>query len=306
MFGKLNPFDLSGPEFLLLYSICLGIVSAITIAWRLLQRVARTESKARQSKPLNVWELAYLRGRDLVVAQTAVIDLSAAKLIKPDKHKLKLLAVSQKPDRPLSPVPNVIFRAAQSADGLSAATVQKEIAFECDRIRTELVDRGMIKTGGDRFWEASVGYLGFGLLMAAGLMRVGMGLVRESPVGYLMLLLLLTFLVGLALTYTGYLTNAGRQALKESATEMQRQGPQLGISEAAMETSGETVPAMATWAFAVAGLSTAQSMLDPDITELIKKHGMTADGGASDGSGTGCGGGDGGGCGGGGCGGCGS
>jgi uncharacterized protein (TIGR04222 family) len=311
MIGNLNPFNLSGPEFLLVYAICLGLVSAATIIWRVIQRVAPAESDVSRGKPLDIWELAYLRGRDLAVADTAVVDLSTAKLIEADKQRTRLIATTLKPNKQLSPVPFAIYRAAQSSGGVSTAKLHREIAFECERIRDHLMNRGLIKAWGDRFWETWPGYLGFGMLMAFGLSRLALGIYRDRPVGYLILLLLLTALVGFALTYTRRITSNGRKALRDSIAEMERYQAKKPRSTAIQPVGvpgHEQIPALATWTFAVMGLATAQSMLDPNITELIRKRGAVDAGSASGCSATGCGGdgGGGGGCGGGGCGGCGS
>jgi uncharacterized protein (TIGR04222 family) len=311
MFGNLNPFNLSGPEFLLVYAICLGLVSAATIIWRVIQRVAPAESDVSRGKPLDIWELAYLRGRDLAVADTAVVDLSTAKWIEADKHRTRLIATTLKPNKQLSPVPFAIYRAAQSSGGVSTAKLHREIAFECERIRDHLMNRGLIKTWGDRFWETWPGYLGFGLLMAFGLFRLALGIFRDRPVGYLILLLLLTALVGFALTYTRRITSSGRKALRDSIADMERyqaKKPRSNSIQPVGVPGDEQDPALATWTFAVMGLATAQSMLDPNITELIRKREAVDAGSASGCSATGGGGdgGGGGGCGGGGCGGCGS
>lgn len=311
MFGNLNPFNLSGPQFLQLYAICLGIIGAITIGWRILQWIVRTEPVSGKNKPLDVWDSAYLRGRDLAVAQTAVVELSTVKLIEPNKDKTKLVATTKVPNKQLGPVPFAIFRAAQSAGGMSAAKLHKEVAFECERIRDRLIDRGFMKSWSDRFWQVWPGYLGFGLLMAFGLIRMAVGINRDRPVGYLVLLLILTVLAGLALTCTSSITSAGKRALNESIEEMKKYQAKASQSTA-LGTVGvpshEQFPELATWSFAVMGLATAQSMLDPSVAELIKKQGLANSesiSGCGGGGGSGCGGG-GGGCGGGGCGGCGS
>ena len=301
MFGNLNPFKLSGPEFLWLYAVALGVAIAVTLIWRFVVWLTRSESATVSGKSLNIWELAYLRGKDQAVAQTAVVELSTVKLVVADKNGSKLIATSQDPKTKLSPVPFAIYRAAQSAGGVASGRLQKEIAFECQRIRGQLIQRGFIKSWGDRIWEVWPGYAAFGVLIAAGFFRMGLGVLRGKPVGYLMMLIVATVVITAVLTLTRLMTSAGKRALKDSVAEVkkyqakQAQNPVPTVSKEAAD------PAFASWAFAVLGLAAVQNTLAPDITDLIKKPEL-ADGG----SGSGCGGtgGDGGsGCGGGGCGG---
>ncbi|MEQ1905120.1 MAG: TIGR04222 domain-containing membrane protein [Pirellulaceae bacterium] len=314
MFGNLNPFNLSGPEFLWLYSVGLGVAIVVTLVWRILVWLTRSESGAPSGKGLDIWELAYLRGGDLAVAQTAVVELSTAKLVEADKNGSKLVATSQDPQVKLSPVAFAIYRAAQGAGGVSSSRLRREVAFECQRIRDQLIHRGFLKSWGDRIWEVWPGYAAFGVLTAAGLFRIGQGVLNGKPVLYLFTLVVVTVVFKMVLTLTRTNTPAGKRALNDSLAEVKKYQAKHTQTKSPNVSAEAADPAFASWAFAVMGLAAVQSTLAPDITELIKKR-YLADSGSSSGcsgggtggcggdGGSGCGGG---GCGGGGCGGCGS
>jgi uncharacterized protein (TIGR04222 family) len=308
----MNPLEMNGPEFLQLYGLAISAASVVAIGYRLL--FAKPHNSTTEIPDLDPWQLAYLRGGPQAVAQTAIIDLAAKKLIFGEPVSGRFMASKNAEHPRMAPIPHALYRAAQMGDGIRAERTTESIAFECDRIKLSLLELGVLRSFEQRIGLTWPGILAFGAVFFLGVAKFVVGLLRDKPVGYLVLLILLCIALALILNYSSHLTREGKLALEKEIETIRatRSGSQSSSSDSAPNppTGEMLLYAMHPLAigFAATGFQGMYSdnILDANTRKLAERMnagsagGDTTTGGCSGGS-------DGGsGCGGGGCGGCGS
>jgi uncharacterized protein (TIGR04222 family) len=277
-----GPFDLTGGPFLTLYIVLLvpTLIAGIVIpAW--------LRPEGRSGRVTDAERLAFLAGGRQRFFDTIVTRLLAADALNLIGKKGFVTAPGgagrSEPERRLLAV----------ARGEPAGWKQVEQALQPYAAATEddLVDAGLIMDRGVtmqlRFWQTSP-YL---LLIAFGLIKFGVGEARDRPVGYLTILLAITFVLAvIRFAVVDRRTRAGIDLLANirDRSDRLRRAPTNDETWLAVALFGTSVLAGSAWS---------------DYHALR----TASDGGAGSGcgsSGGGCGGGGGGG--GGGCGGCGS
>lgn len=309
----MNPLELNGPEFLKLYGLAIFLASAVTIGYRVL--FARQHENTTNLPELDPWQLAYLRGGPQAVTQTAIIDLAAKKLIFGEPVSGRFVATKNAEQPRMAPIPNALYRAAQMGDGIKADRTTETIKFECERIKLSLLELGVLQSVDQRVGLTWPGILAFGAVLILGAAKFVVGITREKPVGYLLLLILLCIGLAIILNYSSHLTRKGKLALEREIETIRatRSSSQNVHSDSNQNPStGEMLLySMHPLAigFAAMGFNGVygSDILDANTRKLAERMNAGSAGGDTSSTG-GCGGGSdgGGGCGGGGCGGCGS
>lgn len=82
----MNPFELSGPEFLLFYIIFSVVVIGVAVFWRRRAELPAAPPKLDLSDP---YLIAYLRGGDAEVLRVATVTLIDRGLLKADGTRLQ-------------------------------------------------------------------------------------------------------------------------------------------------------------------------------------------------------------------------
>jgi len=277
---SLGPFDLTGGPFLTLYVVLLVLT---LIAGIVIPRWLRPEGRA--GRVTDAGRLAFLAGGRQRFFDTIVTRLLATDALSLIGKKGFVTAPGgagrSEPEH----------RLLAAARGEPAGWKQVEQALQPFAAATEddLVDAGLIMDRGVttqlRFWQASP-YL---LLIAFGLIKFGVGEARERPVGYLTMLLVITFVLAvIRFAVVDRRTRAGIELLAGARdhSDRLRRAPTRDETWLAVALFGTGVLAGSAWS---------------DYHTLR----TAGDGGATSGCGS-SGGGCGGGGGGGGCGGCGS
>jgi uncharacterized protein (TIGR04222 family) len=274
---SLGPFDLPGREFLLLYITLLFLVVA---AGRIIPRWLKPEGRDGMINDPD--QLALLAGGKLRLADTVVTRLLHKGLLSvPDKHGF---AIGGFPSGP-----NALERAVLA---LPTPLHWPTIAITIDRhaapVERKLIDGGLLMDQATmlqmRFWQ-TLPYL---MLLAFGAIKWEVGSMRDKPVGFLSILLVITLVLAVIRWVSiDRLTRGGYAALKRArdSADRLRRAPMPQETDLAVALFGTTVLIGSSWS---------------DF------HTMRSQSGSDSGSGSG---GDGsssgGGCGGGGCGGCG-
>ncbi len=331
----MNPLEMHGPEFLMFFAIAIAAASVLAVVYKSASSRIQDVRNNGSLPELNPWQLAYLRNGSQAVAQTAIVDLAAKKLISGDPLTGRFVANNKTETLQLESIPNAIYRACQMGDGLRAERATDVIRYECDKIKQSLLDHGVLQSFEQRVGLTWPGILAFGAVILLGVTKMIVGMSRGKPVEYLILLLILAVALAILLNYTTQLTRRGQLALekqidkiKESRFNLQSQPNSSSASSLLDDMLLFGMHPLAV-GIAAEGFSQmySEDAMDANTRKLAERmhpqqpplggdpnsSGCGAgDGGASDAGGgdgaSGCGGSGcgGGGCGGGGCGGCGS
>lgn len=272
----LDPFNLPGPQFLQLYGVLLLIAIALGLA---IPAWIKPQGNERPIKDPE--QLAYLAGGATRMAEAVVSGLLVRRALGVATSD-SFIVEDRGAGR--SPAERSVLAMARPRWGSLAGAIRPH-AGDVER---KLIDAGLMMSAGEatqiRFFQ-TIPYL---LLLGFGSVKLEIGLSREKPVGFLVVLLFVTGILGLIRFLTvDRVTRGGKAMLARERTRADRLRRALPDDEAGLAVAlfGTTVLAGSSYA-AFHTMRTASS-----------------DGGASSGSdgGSGCGGGGGGG----GCGGCG-
>jgi len=272
-----NPFDWTAGPFLTLYATLAVVLFVLGF------RMRSTIGPARlASHRLGALELAYLAGGARRVADAVLVSLMSGGSATIAPAGYKITVTSQKPLAGLMDRPPPL--AVQPL--MTRAQFQTAVRPIVDRLRERLQQLGYYPTGAQMaaFRKEVLPFVL--LLLAFGITKAYIGAGRNHPIGFLVILLFLTAVAGIALATRPKRTRAGTEALKTCKADNARasRAPLDHELLLAVALSGAVVLSGTPYASVYAASQTMNS-------------------------GTGCGGGGGGGCGGGGgggggCGGC--
>ncbi|TWT85772.1 hypothetical protein Pla123a_05790 [Posidoniimonas polymericola] len=298
-----NPFDLKGPEFLSLYGSALVMAIAVGVALRWLLRPGDYGS----TEPLGPFEAAVLADgvKGGVRAATASLLRGGSIQIAPaagGSSKDIRFSVHHGTPPDATELEQRIVAACGVSNGARYSELLSRGKSAAEKIQHRLEGWGLVVPGdglhGSRWAPALLMFT----LLGLGGVKVYVGLMREKPVGFLLLLLLATLVVLCLFLTKPHRTVAGSHVLRA----LRRDRRELR-SKAAVKQADDGVQATA-WAAALFGVSSCaygDLLLLPTACKFpdgppVSTGGSSGCGGGGDGGG-GCGGG---GCG-GGCGGCG-
>ncbi|MFO0899957.1 MAG: TIGR04222 domain-containing membrane protein [Pirellulales bacterium] len=295
--GWLNPFDMRGPDFLLLFAI----VYAVSLLFAgVLRFVLRGPAGPACAVQLSPYEKAFLSGGKRRAIEAAVVRLSDERLIDIGPRKLSLSAVWPRPETETDdPLDEAVLEAAERElpiTGLWAAARRATAPLESRLQTLELV----LEPG--QRWLATLLPILLALVVPlAGVYKIYVGLERSRPVAFLVIACLAVAGVSLLVFARPPLrTRRGDATLRQLKRE---HAANSAAPDADQTEQGSLVNAVALLGLgAVAGTTLAP--LQHYLGGAAGQRRSPGDGsscGSSCGS-SGCGGG---GCGGGGCGGCG-
>lgn len=292
----MSPFELPGPEFLALYC---GLLVGTTLVAVVLRQLLRGpfDLPAAGLPDLDPYETAYVAGGPTLAFDAAITSLVQRKLLAlgPGDGLIRR-TVGAVPG--LHRVEAAILRAVPDpARTETVATARAEAEGELSRLGQRPESAGLVLEPGRaalaRYLPAAL----LLLLLGFGGVKLAIGLSRGRPIGFLVVLAVVTFVI--LLFFAG---NEVRASFRGARWVKRRAGENAGLSatgRAAPDTlAGEDVAlAVALFgmgAFATGELASLRKALHPAISGSCS--------GSACSSGSSCGGG---GCGGGGCGGCG-
>ena len=298
--------DWNGPSFLLFYVLAF----VVAVGWsRQRLRTALSPFENRTAPmDLEPFEVAFLSGGPNRVTQMAVarLILSGAAVWKKKLTGPRLIVGTAEPEG-LKSVEQHLWEQLVKAGskGLSVKSLTSLLNRNCEALETRLAIRGLRPRQGERKSAGFSAVLPLLGLLAVGVMKLLVGLSRDRPVFFLVLLLILTVVTTVVMTgMVPRTTGKGESLLSDLRSDVPAQvkaGPGMAAEAAFLS-------------FALFG-PTAFSALPgfEDLPQEMQKHlaqpaagGSDSGGGCSSGCSSGSSGCSGGGCGGGGCGGCGS
>jgi uncharacterized protein (TIGR04222 family) len=285
----MNPFDLSGPHFLIFYiGIAVIVLAAVKAA------IDMGESGAPPALPLgDPYQIAWLRGGTPEAARIAVLSLVDRSLLVVDDENL----VIPNPVRSfvLKPIESAILACCAAQSGTAATAVLNDPAVEqaCASYQAQLEQ--MQLTPDAALQERRYYWLAFGavILIVVALVKIGIAISRGRSN-----IILLVILTVIALWAAWRLARRRRTSLgNRMLKDLRRLFRALRQRATSIRPGAMTSDAMLL--AAVFGLSALPSTGFADLLRVYKKSARSGGGGCGSSCGSGCGGG------GGGCGGCG-
>jgi uncharacterized protein (TIGR04222 family) len=293
----MNPFDLPGPQFLLVYLV-FGVL--VNLAVRRLFRGApddlTTIARARQALD-DPYRLACLRGGPAEAIRVAVFSLLDRGLLLWQDGRL--VARDDARGFVRRPLEQSIVVAAARGTEVQALMEASGPRYAANAYRNELAAQGLVVDRESRGERNPVFWGGLALLGGVALLKIVLAMQRgKANIGFL-LILAVVLSIGLVLAYLAPATGLGRRMLADQRTLFG------GLKARAKQLVAGGASNDATWLAAAFGLSALPAGIFPELRKVFPKSG--SDGSSGDGGGgSSCGSGGGSGCGGGGgCGGCG-
>lgn len=301
----MNPFDLPGPQFLVVYVTVLAVGTVAAVIVRRMLRGPVATSASDESLELTPCEVACLASGRRLAVDTTLAALVQRQLLTVDAVNKKFRADGSA--TLTDPVEKAVYRAASSRpEGATVREIRKEAGSAVVEVEDRLASAGLFVPA-SRKWAmrfASAGIIA--VVFFFGKEKLAIGMNRGKPIVFLAILLGITAIIGFV-----FLLKRIRRSRRGD-----KQLAKLQRDHAALRTTAETQPAGLSnsdliFAMCLFGPTMlAHGPLDDVRQMLHPPHlgGSGCGGGTSCGAGGGCGGGGGGGgCGGGGggCGGCG-
>jgi uncharacterized protein (TIGR04222 family) len=201
-----NPFDMLGEQFLsfYMYTAVLALVVAAALRWQ-----AKGGSADAARVDLNPYEVAYLRESPSLALRAAVANLISKKALELDPTGSVTRTGVQSHAHPLE---EAILLTASTPTTLR--TLERRVSTSLDRIGDRLEELGLLVDGAKRNL-ARVGGLLVGGVVAVGAIKIVVGVARDKPVGYLVLLVVVTIILRLVINALIPLhrTRAGERAI---------------------------------------------------------------------------------------------
>jgi uncharacterized protein (TIGR04222 family) len=284
----MNPFDLPGPAFLLLYAavFAAGLALAAFLRGR-----SRGPGPGPPSEPpaLDPYEMAYLADGPRRAVDAALTRLVRDGVLRMEGRPRRLVCQGDLPPG-AHPLEKCLRPSSRAKSGRIAEELRRRATAQMEPIRARLRKLGLV-VGRVPLLPPAV-MLGVALF---GLIKVVVGAARDKPVGFLVLACIGTVLVALkGFGRPVHRTRRGDRVLAQLKRE------HAALRETAGARRGDLPSADLSLAVGLFGLGLLAKGPLTGLQTLLRPPSPPAGGG--DGVGGGCGGG---GCGGGGCGGCG-
>jgi len=306
----MNPFEMRGPEFLLFFVLLFVALTACAAILRGFLRMPGGEPGA-EALDLSPYEVAYLAGDEQRVISAVVGRLVHEKVVGLDASSRKLTPRETELPAGASELDRAIHAVVTREGGLEISKIAGIAASVLTATRRRLEELGLVVGLAQQFFARAAPVIVAFLAPLAGVMKIFIGLMRDKPVGFLVLLTIASAIIGfIAFARPVHRSRRGDRAfsqLREANAAMEHQASRridsisgndlmlaLGLFGAGILASG-----------ALFGLAVAlQPPKKKGGGDWVGGGWWIAGCGSSCSSGCG-GGGCGGGCGGGGCGGCG-
>jgi len=187
-----NPLDFDGPSFLGFYVV--SFLVAVVVAQVVKSLFRPPSDKVAGYGTLAAEEIAMLNGGKGLVGNSALACLLREGLVTITSRTVKATGAPEPPG--LTPIQAKILHAS-AGQGVYAKTALDAIEPEVDSIRQRLTDQGLLLTKETRLQNAALSLLPIGLVMAVGIEKVIVGISRDRPVAFLIVLLVISTIVTL-------------------------------------------------------------------------------------------------------------
>jgi uncharacterized protein (TIGR04222 family) len=294
----MNPLELRGPQFLVLYVLTAGaaVMVAAVLRWLLRQPADAADPPAE----LSPCDVAYLAGGTHLAINAALTRLIHEKCLKLDATN-GTVAVERPAPADAEPLESALHAACAVESKPTLAWLHRQAGDEAAAIRSRLRELGLLVDSAHLPAVLLVPMTVIAAALAFGAAKLVIGVQRERPIGFLIALMAIQGVAMIGFLWPPFRSRRGDRLL----AQLRRDNTALrtGASLRPEQMMGSDV-SLALGLFGVAALS--HESFAGLRQRMHPTHGAGA-GSCGAGCGHGCGGGGcgGGGCGGGGCGGCG-
>ncbi len=173
----MNPFELEGPLFLVVFTVT--AVLAVLAAWGLRVLMREPSAPLPEEPALTPYELGYLAGGPLAV-HTALAHMVDAGILGFDHATNRLSKRSDAEAK--GPLEQAIVAAGPSFEVKQAYEVSGPVL---DQMRKRLEDLGLLLTRERTVWARLLPPLLLLLVVVFGVIKIGVGISRDRPVAFL-------------------------------------------------------------------------------------------------------------------------
>jgi uncharacterized protein (TIGR04222 family) len=295
-----NLFNWRGPEFLTFYFFLFAGCFGVALALRRQLRVPAAEHPVNAAD-LDGYATAFLNGGRVLAVNTAITTLANQRAVNVPARAGRVISVAPAPAF-AHPLEQSVYDAANANAGITISSLRQAMRPAVTRIAAELQSRGLIVNDANARRAIAIPLLIAFAAVAVGVIKLGIGVTRGKPVGYLIALCIISVIISLIAFARRPLRTRKGDAVLARLRESHVGPKQLGRNVSAIPAAEIA---------AVVGLFGMTALAGTDLGGLRKALQPPANAGST-GCGTGCGsscggscgrGGGGGGCGGGGCGG---
>jgi uncharacterized protein (TIGR04222 family) len=206
-----NPFDWTAGPFLALYLTVAVIVFLLGFRVRsMIGPAARVTHQSRATRQLNVLELAYLAGGARRVGDAVLLSLTSGNGATIAPNGYKITVTDQTPLASLTGRPTLL----PVSPNMTRQQFQTAVKPLVERVQGRLQELGYCPTD-DQMTSFRMNVLPFVVvLVVLGMFKVLVGAERHHPVGFLVVLLVLTTFAGIVLAKRPTRTRAGKDVLQ--------------------------------------------------------------------------------------------
>ena len=193
---SVNVFDWRGPDFLVFYVVLYLVCLAAAIWLRRSLRTPGDDIGAMTAPALDGYSLAFLNGGPVLAVNTAIVSLASRKAISVDKSARSLTSLA--PEPPFThPLEKVVYQAAQGATGNSIANVRASVLGPISEMAQNLQREGLLVDVETARKAVLVPLLVALAPVAAGVVKIFIGISRDRPVTYLVLMCIASVFISL-------------------------------------------------------------------------------------------------------------
>jgi uncharacterized protein (TIGR04222 family) len=289
----IDVFDWRGPDFLLFYIVLFAV--CFSVAFWLRNRLRVPVADSRPAPDLDGYSIAYLNGGRILTVNTAIANLVNQAGMRVDSKSRRATSLVTKPMF-THELERLIYAAARSTDGNTISNIRLSAKSAVEPIAETLKERGLVVADAAAKSAILLPLTIALIAIAIGVIKILVGVSRDRPVGFLIVLCVLSLVISLiAFARRPLRSHYGDAVLKQ--LQERHTGPR---------TLGRNISNVPAAEFAmVMGLFGMNALVGSQLGDLRQSlmaptgNGGSCGGGCGGGScGGGCGGGGGGGCGG--------
>jgi uncharacterized protein (TIGR04222 family) len=277
-----NPFDWTGGAFIALY---LGLMVACAFATSFWRRTLRENGSSDTGFGLEPLEIAYLAGGNARVLDAAVADLMERGALEWDTTTRKFVATGQNAENLPSLLKRIFLHLPNEGQ---PAKLAGRLDDDLRPTVANLEARGLLLDAAARERARWLPLLIPAVLVLIGLTKIMLGLSRGKPIGFLLVLIIITAAISLvtSVVKSGTRSRAGDRALAQLQEQYSHtaRAPRSGELPLAVALAGTAI--MATTAYAAYHEARIPATSGSDSSGCSSGD----SGGGGDGGGSGCGG----------------
>lgn len=205
----MNPFDWYGPEFLLFY-VFFSVLVIGGMVWLRNKNESGPTPKLELSDP---YLIAYLRGGANEVLRVAIVSLVDRNLLSDNGSKL-MTRMKVTPDRARHPVEKALIEYFKSEAEANSVFSNAGLENACEPYRARLESVGLVPDDATRNARQLLLIIAILLLVAVALIKISIGVSRERPVTFLIILMVVAVIIPF-FVWSPRLTARGKSALED-------------------------------------------------------------------------------------------